>query len=436
MKKGLLIFFISLSLHTKGQVISTYFNGKIVDTVVVKESLLPSDLIITLGVNNNKQTFVIKYKRDEATVSLNKDLILPNENDTNIIGGGKEQKIYAIKILPDTLKESLEFINIEFYCNSIEKSKRLTIIIEDDDSIPASPQVTKETSLLDTKFTYLNAFAFDFGNIRRDYEYVGHINLFGHHKSKKNRWYYNVGLLKINYRNNDTIETQNTTIDWIARGLFDSLRENNKYRVEQNAYYQRINNRDYSMYMQPMFLVNDENRENNKFFVHAYLELLVSKWEIENGYRTLKVDSITYFKSLQTSTNLSSEPMLLNRVRNSNSYTYNEITGNFGIGFTYQAVPIKGIEFIYQNTIGFNTKGVSYKSFNNRADLFKSEKQSKLNKENLFYLIRSKLSMDLSDKSEIQLGADIRGYFGVSNPKYALYLGLNLDFAELVKLLK
>jgi hypothetical protein len=435
MKYLFLSISLLFSLLTKGQIIYTSFNGSNVDTIKVKEQELVGELNIDLGVSGYTGQLFINYSREEATASRNIDFQFPNIFDSILNKPNNTQNIFTIKILPDNIKEGEEFIKIKFYSDRIGANKLLTIIIQDDDSIQAAVQ--KENSVLETKITYLNAFAFDFGNTKKEIEYVGHINLFSLHKSKSNRWAYNVGLMKLNYRNNDTVNSKVISTEWISRKLYDTLKENDKYRVEQNSYYQRINNRDYSLYINPMLLLNSGNNQNNKFFLHGYAELLISQWDIENGYRTLKVDSLEYKSSLHGGSPNSQMPgpTLFNRINDKNNYSYKEITGNFGFGFTYYSMPAKNLSFLFQSTIGFNTSGVYYQSFSNKFNLVKGEERI-TEFANKIYLLRSMINMEINDNTEIRLGADVRGYFNVSVPKYALYLGLNIKFDELLKIIK
>jgi hypothetical protein len=437
MKYLFLSLAILFSFLAKSQTIRASLNGTNVDTIKVKEQGLVGELKINLSVDSLNGPFTISYSREEATASKNLDYELPNVFDDIINKANGDMNIFIVKILPDNIMEGTEYLNLKFSCATFRRDKFLTIMIEDDDNIPIPAK--KENSILETKITYLNAFAFDFGNTKKDIEYVGHINFFSQHKSKHNRWAYNVGFMKLNYRNNDTVNSKVISTEWIARRLYDTLKENDKYRVEQNSYYQKISNRDYSVYLNPMFLLNkgSEENKNNKFFLHGYAELLISQWDIENGYRTLKVDSIEYKSILHGASQNSrpSAPILYNRISDKNSYSYKEITGNFGFGITYYSMPVKNISFFFQSTIGFNTRGVYYQSFSNRYNLVKGDERI-TEFANKIYLIRSMINMEVNENTEIRIGADVRGYFNVSVPKYALYIGLNIKASELLKLLK
>jgi hypothetical protein len=422
-------------------------NGLEKDTIKVKEAELVGALYLDVSLTEYWDTAEILYSKEEGTASEGKDFSFPESKSKILLDKTTKTSKFTILIQPDTTKEAQEFVNLKFCVANKDICKTITLIIQDDDSSVVAPS-KPINNILGPKVTYLNAFAFDFGNLNKNITYVANINIFDFHKSSKRKrksenviseFGYNAGITKINYKTNDTVYSNNPQTDWMARKLFDTLQENGVYRVEQNVNYRSITNREYGFYFQPLWLLNSENTHKNKIILHAHFEMLVSKWEVNLGYNTLRADSINYVAALHggaNSASLKPGPTLNQPILRTNKYLFEDITGNFGAGLTYITEPIEGVHFFSQGTIGYNTKGVAYNTFNPRYGLFKNEENRIVKFYNTFFQIRSYIDVDLGANSQFRLGTDIRGFLKYGVPKYAIYAGVVLDAVGLAKAFK
>jgi hypothetical protein len=284
-------------------------------------------------------------------------------------------------------------------------------------------------------FSLVNAVNFDFdGNTGSSY--VGNFNLFkpaGFFKPvsiKKPRLGYNLGIMKINFSKNDSLNASyNYAENTLIRPL-DSIKIGSKFLRQYNKLSTVSKNLTWSFYFQPT--VSLVYNSELKVLFHVHTELYVDKWTTNTTISNYQQDtSVANAGNLGTlifdTINKFSRSLTDNITSTSTSSTLNF---NFGFGITIEKSWEGGSLFI-QPTLGWAFDYARPQSVNT----------SKLNynlpkRENVFaHLTRFRLSQHLTTNVEAIIGIDVRGRFG-RTPTYAAFLGANLGLEGIRKLVK
>jgi hypothetical protein len=290
-----------------------------------------------------------------------------------------------------------------------------------------TPNSTKDTSARDVvtnQLMFLNAANFDFsGQLASNY--VGHVNIYAPHPVDHGFWKFmgfNVGIMKLNYSNNDTVQaqkvTENVLIDPLQKPIMGS-----KYLRQLNVYSTQIKQTAWSFYAQPLFQLTD-SASNQKVFVHGHFELLVNKYTTTTSVNNIRTDTAVVD---------SSASVFRSDGNNQTSFNNKFLDGYFGVGLTFDLQPYKSAEFFFQPTVGWTTGIPTLSPLNTQA--YNNRQISVTKKWYMFYLVRSYYIQKLSGMSTLVLGTDIRGFFPKNAPQLATYIGLNVNVNDVIKLL-
>ncbi|WP_026705094.1 hypothetical protein [Flavobacterium soli] len=333
----------------------------------------------------------------------------------------KRDSIYdiAIKLKREYLKAGKKKENLDKYfpddISFTEASKNCCETKEE------KKEEKKDSNIEEDKFMYLNAADFDFSSNKLGY--VGHINFYSP-PTKKYKFGFNTGILKINYSNNDSItryRNENVLINPL-----DILQVGSSYSKQYNQYKTKISNTSYSIYSQLLFRLMCENK--TRIFLHAHAELLISKLSIATSIATIQTETITINTSDEIPERAS--PFLVKEdVDNQNI-----LSGYFGGGVTFDLLFAKKSSLFFQPTFGVTTNYPQVASVNDQERIYYRLEEDR--NWNGFYLIRSYYRQFLADGSELILGADIRGMLPYYNPYYSLYIGLNISIEKITELFK
>ncbi len=392
-------------------------------------------LYVEVSANELRNKTELKLIVNEGWASLGKDFEIIDK-DFKTISAQQKTTTFQIKIIGDEEKEGTESMVIIIegtYESTVVKHKLILEIVDDDSTTKPDiiDAISKKRSL-----TYLNAAVFDFGNTKNDLTYVGHFNIFAPDMTTGKRFGFNAGILKVNYRKNDSILNLGINSELLKRNYNDSLVIGQKYRRELNEYYTLTTNKDISLYFQPLLLLYNGKKSNNDIYFHLHSELNISTWNIETGYNTLFHDSIVYTHN-QTGP-LTPGPSFVYKLKNKNSYKETILSGVFGFGLTYHSKPFNNSSFFLQGTIGYSTTSLLVKDINPEFEINSTKTEKYLrgySTRNWVYLIRSNYTHSINDNTQIILGIDARGYLPNFQPKFALFLGVNFSVEALGKLI-
>ncbi len=433
-----LIFSISIFSFVKSQSLKINAPNLKNDSIIITESKYIQVIPIEIEAVNYWDTTFISLFILEGMAKENEDFSLKLTSPNNTISKTSLKLNYELRVMPDTLNEELESrsILIKAVSNGKEFTKTFILVIIDKDFVKKDDTKDNKNESDLRSLTYINAANFDFANTQKDISYVGNLNIFAPKLSPHYKFGFNAGIFKINYQKNDSLPNSSANVEILARGIGDSLVNGSKYRREVNEYYKKVSNKDISIYFQPIYWINSTTTSNNYFFAHLHTEFLISNWEIENSYATLSFDSLVYNN---TPTNpLQPGPSLIYKYKKTFNSKFVNLSGNFGAGVTYIATPFTNSKFFLQSTIGYSTLGMNVISYNDKYQLNKGETSRylpEIKTLHFFYLFRSSFTHQLSNNSEIIIGADIRGYLPSYTPKYAIYIGLKLKLDESAKTL-
>jgi hypothetical protein len=333
---------------------------------------------------------------------------------------------------------------------------------------PASvtPATTKSDSLSHSmlnNITILNAFNFDF-NGPLTASYLGLVNIFAPDffskriKQKNGRFGFLAGLEKINYstaniHGNDSTQTQYvyqfvlanpTGYDYVNK----QISPGSKVYYEYNKYSFSSKNLVLSLYFDPTYRTDiipfDSSDSKVGLYLHFHGEFMVNEWTNITNFNTLFRDSLNYGSS--SASGLASPPanFVHSYLVSPINANYTIISGNFGVGTTLYVAPFpkdSTTHVFFQATVGAS---INSPNFGNLTTFTTSTGNGLINLPNIngtpngpityshlkaFWLVRSSIMQSLSNKTELILGATIRGVFPSVAPQYAIYFGLNLDFS-------
>jgi len=292
--------------------------------------------------------------------------------------------------------------------------------------------VAKDTAVKDTdNFTFLNAYNFDFGGHLQS-NYLGHINVFKVYPLNDNTKIikgigFNIGVMKISYNGTNQDSTSNTPNNYVQENVLihplDSIKAGAKYLRQENKYSLTKQNTVWSLYVQPLFLLNSD--PDNQIFFHLHAELLVNDW-----VATTKITTVQQDTAIVTTPNKVS---IRQNIGNNIVYKTTLLNGYFGAGITLKLTVSESSKFFFQPTIGLTTNTPNFASIDINSNVFyvKSDGMSG------FYLVRASYQQEITkDKLTLVLGTDIRGLFPTFPPMYAVYIGAKLNLAALSKLIQ
>lgn len=316
--------------------------------------------------------------------------------------------------------------------------------------------------------TILNAFNFDF-NGPLTTSYLGLVNVFAPDffsrrvGRKDGRFGFFAGLEKINYstaniNGNDSTQTQ-YAFQWVLANptgynyVTNQISPGSKIYYEYNKYSFSSKNTVISLYFDPTYRTGiipfDPTDSKVGIYWHVHAEFMVNKWTNISSFGTLSRDSLNY--GSPSTSGLASPPgsYVHPYLTSPINVDYTIISGNFGIGTTLYVAPFpkdSSTHVFFQATFGAS---VNSPNFGNLTTFVVNKGNGLISLPNIdgapaapityphlkaFWLIRSSLMQSLSNKTELILGATIRGVFPSVAPQYAIYFGLNLDFSALTGL--
>lgn len=196
---------------------------------------------------------------------------------------------------------NLETFSIVLKVDDVLQKGALGVILQKEPT-------TEPTNKSPDGFSFINAVNFDF-NGNNGASYVGNINLFNPTSfSKKKegfgRFGYNLGIMKIDFSRNDSLNTsydyyENVKVKPLDRIIIDTT----KYLRQYNKLTTVSKNLTWSFYFQPTFSIicNPEF----KLLLHVHTELFIDKW-------TTRTDISNYQQDSATITKLTSDSLIKN----------------------------------------------------------------------------------------------------------------------------
>jgi hypothetical protein len=275
------------------------------------------------------------------------------------------------------------------------------------------------------QITYLNAFNFDFSNTTTQSNYIGHLNILSGNTSKK--WGVNTGIMKINYSQNSTDVNEIITVENVVISPFEPLTQNSKYLKQVNSYKTTRKNTVWSLYVQPLYRISDENNDN-EVFAHGHLELLPSSWNSKTTVTNIKQDTAIFMPGTPA---ITAKTILTN----TSSYTISGVYGYFGLGMTFNLPIWENGKFFFQPTVGITSNYPQPSSVDINSNVFPFQEKRSVDQWSSFYLIRANYNHKIGESSILVVGVDVRGLFPKYSPLYAVYAGLDLSINKLVTLI-
>lgn len=389
---------------------SKYFDKTVYIQIKVKGSLTtaPSSIAINISRNDNAGSYSLSQSNFSLSV-LSTGVQIPF-----IIKKGDAQKT------GDTV-----IVNFTDNITTMIRSTELIILSEEEDDKDNTPKNKKQ-------IMFLNAYNFDFGGKALSSNYVGHLNFFVPSCSKTDKWGFNTGIMKINYSQKDTSNSNGMLVrENVFIGPFDTLSNGLKYLKQINGYKTEKRNAVWSFYVQPLYEFT-KKEDNFHVYGHLHLELLASKWSSTTTVTNIKQDTGIY-------TTPANNFVIRSGLQNSSTYTVNSLSGYFGVGFTFDINPWDGGSFFFQPTVGYTSNKPSPSSLDidsKGAISYSVGKEEKPRIWNSFYLVRAYYKHVIAkEKATAVVGVDIRGLLPLYAPQYAVYAGLNLSLDSIFGLI-
>lgn len=271
-----------------------------------------------------------------------------------------------------------------------------------------------------TSVTYLNAANFDFTGLGKT-NYLGHLNV-TNLPSAIYKFGWSAGMMKINYNPDSTskiLSFRNITEDPLK-----PITVGTKY-YKQSSYLSTIlTNSAFSMYMQPTFEIWEDANRNSIILLHAHIELLNFTLNANTTYSNTQQEENTY----TVKDSISHLSINRGNYKDTSATTMKRTQSNgyFGIGPTF-ILKASNIQFNFEATYGKTDNFPNFQGYLGRTS-------PTFNKWTSFYLFRANFDIDMSDKTKLIVGTDIRGLLPDYVPLYAVYIGINLDLSELKNL--
>jgi hypothetical protein len=268
------------------------------------------------------------------------------------------------------------------------------------------------------KYMFMNGFDFQLENIDK-LKYVGHFNIYIP-VSESKKWGFNVGLLKLNNLNNDSIARYQQ--DNVLSNPLDHLVVGSSYNQQYNKYTTKTSVSTYSAYFQVLRKIIFTS--DVSLSVHGHAELLISKISSTTTIDTIATRNILIENASQIPLSSDITPYLIKYKSNN----YSSAAGNFGLGVTLDYNFNNQFSLFAQGTAGWSLEHPSNASTGNIGyDGYQK---------NWFYLFRTYFQYNTSATANTQLliGTDFRGILG-QVPFNSIYLGVNLDIENITNLI-
>lgn len=309
---------------------------------------------------------------------------------------------------------------------SIKAQTATANLVKDPKDSTDSAKDTLSELFLDkgNRFTYLNAGSFDFEEEATP-NYLGHLNIFAPN-IELGRFGVNCGIMKIDYSNfidpKETIVKENVQLNPLY-----PVAVGDPYLLQLNKYSVSFNNKSNSFYIQPLLRLNSQgDSSSTHIYLHLHAEILRTRWIATNTVTTLKEDTLIRDS---TQTNFTS------RAGIDEDFPFKATISNgyFGIGFTADLRLGKNFRLFFQPTFGYT---LGFPDFNSASTILYYNHLPNIEKAQLFYLVRTYFSADISKQTNLTLGFDLRGIAPTTTPQCAAYIGLNLGIGGIIGLLK
>ncbi len=318
--------------------------------------------------------------------------------------------------------------------------KSLEVTKENVNKAAHVPQKTSAVkNIMEDNILLLTAADFDFsGKFKTNY--VGHLNIYAPKVfkwpcGKNKRIGINSGIMRLNYRINDTGRSSGSSLETFNITPLKSTSDtNSKYLRQLNNYKAVVNNRSWSLYFQPMFHIAGKGETGSNIYAHLHAELVISQWTINTIRNTVAQDTLSY-KDIDSNKRTN---RLLTPENVESSVT--KVSGYFGAGITCELEISDNGLFFFQPTFGRTTVD-NFILLDNGSAIPSSV--TKTGDFATFYLIRAYYVQKLGEAT-VTVGTDIRGYLNLEDgggnkipapvPQYATYIGLNIKLKSLVEL--
>jgi hypothetical protein len=276
-------------------------------------------------------------------------------------------------------------------------------------------------NLKEARYTFLNGVNFDFNNSETNY--VGHFNIYVPSAKKSdgklNPWGINVGILKVNYMERDSIvnfSTDNVLINPLDTPNSDGELYNRQY----NRYSTSTKVTSTSFYAQPMYRLGKQGAAN--FYVHGHFELLWSKIETATRIRNVQTEEVTI------SEDSPAPESFITALEAETKHSINIESPHFGGGITVDFNFKDDCILFLQPTIGVGFNTIDRYPTKDADGNYTLQTYSKPQG---FFLVRTYFEYNTSKATQIVIGTDIRGLLPNQPPYVSAYAGINLGIDKI-----